>query len=147
MKTVSQLLRVKGHAVWGIAPDASVFEAIRLLAEKDIGALAVMEDDRLVGIFSERDYARRIILHGLSSKTTPVAEVMTRKVIVADPEKTVEECMALMTEKRVRHLPIMEGDRLVGMISIGDLVKAIIAEQQFVIAQLENYIYGRTPVH
>lgn len=147
MKTIDQLLKIKGHAVWSIAPNASVFDAIRLMAEKDVGALAVVEDDRLVGIFTERDYARRIILHGLSSKTTPVAEVMTRKVAVADPEKTVEQCMALMTEKRIRHLPVMQGDALVGMISIGDLVKATIAEQQFVIAQLESYIYGRSAMH
>ena len=142
MKTISQLLKTKGHNVWCIGPQASVFDAIKLMAEHEIGALVVTADGRLVGIFSERDYARKIILLGRSSKTTTVDEVMTRDVVVADPEKTVEECMALMTAKHIRHLPVMAEERLVGMVSIGDLVKAIIAEQQFVISQLESYIYG-----
>jgi CBS domain-containing protein len=142
MVTVSQLLKTKGHHVWCIGPQAFVYDALKLMAEQDIGALVVTADERVVGIFSERDYARKIILLGRSSKTTTVAEIMIRNVVIADPEKTVEECMALMTAKRVRHLPVMSDQRLVGLVSIGDLVKAIIAEQEFVIAQLENYIYG-----
>jgi len=142
MKTIGDLLKVKGRRVWSIRPSASVFEALQQMAEKGIGALAVVEDGLLEGIFTERDYARKIVLLGRSSSTTAVGEVMTAKIAVVDPKRTVEEAMALMTDKHVRHLPVMDGGKLVGMVSIGDLVKAIISEQQFVIAQLENYIYG-----
>lgn len=142
MKTIGDLLKTKGRRVWSIRPDATVLEALRLLAEKDIGGLAVVEGDQLVGIITERDYARKIVLLGRSSSTTPVSDVMTSKIAVVDPDRTVEEAMALMTDKHVRHLPVMADGKLAGMVSIGDLVKAIISEQQFVIAQLENYIYG-----
>jgi CBS domain-containing protein len=142
MKTIGDLLKVKGHRVWSIGPTESVFAALELMAEKDIGALAVVAEGRLVGIFSERDYARKIILQGRASSTTQVAEVMTSKVAVLDPDRTIEEAMALMTDKRLRHFPVMVDGKLAGMVSIGDLVKAIISEREFVIAQLENYIYG-----
>lgn len=147
MKTVRQLLHRKGHEVWAVSPEDSVYDAIRMMAEKGIGALAVTEEGRLVGIFSERDYARKVILQGRSSKSTTVKQVMTSKVVVTDADKTIEECMAIMTAKRVRHLPVMAAGALDGMISIGDLVKEIIAEQKFVIEQLENYIYGYPTSH
>jgi len=142
MDTVKILLRQKGHDVVSVSPDASAFEAIRLMADKGVGALPVVEEGRLKGMVSERDCARKVMLQGLSPKGTTVHDIMTTKIVVADPEKTVEECMALMTAKRVRHLPIMENGSLTGIISIGDLVKSIIAHQQFVIEQLEKYIYG-----
>lgn len=142
MVTVSQCLKSKGQAVWTTRPDVSVYEALEMMAEKDIGALLVMDGDRLVGIFSERDYARKVILQGKSSRDTWVSEIMTPKVVYVRPQHTIEECMALMTEKRIRHLPVLDGERLVGVISIGDVVKAIISEQKFVIEQLEHYITG-----
>jgi CBS domain-containing protein len=142
MRTISQILEEKGREVLSIHPGASVYNAIEVMAENGIGALMVMEGTRPVGLFSERDYARNVTLKGLSSRDTEVSEVMTRHVYCVRPEQTLEECMALMTEKRVRHLPVTEGDRLVGIISIGDLVKSIIAEQQFIIEQLEHYICG-----
>lgn len=142
MKTVKQLLEQKGHDVFCISPDAWVYDAIKMMAEKGVGALVVTEDGNLVGIISERDYARKVILKGKSSRETPIKDIMITKVVVTDNTKTVEECMALMSEKRIRHLPVMEDGKLNGIISIGDLVKAIIAEQKFVIDQLENYIYG-----
>ncbi|MFQ5856802.1 MAG: CBS domain-containing protein [Anaerolineae bacterium] len=142
MKTVRQVLRCKGHAVWCVAPDASVREALQLMAEKDVGALLVLEADRLVGVFSERDYARKVVLKGRSSEDTPVREIMTQEVVHVCPDQTIEDCMALITDKRVRHLPVLEDDQLVGIVSIGDVVKAIISEQEFIIEQLENYIYG-----
>ena len=142
MKTVSTLLQSKGGDVWSVSPGTMVYDALALMAEKNVGALLVVEADRLVGIFSERDYARKVILHGKSSRQTPVGEIMTSKVVYVRPEQTIEECMALMTDKRIRHLPVLEGDRLAGVISIGDVVKAIISEQEFMIAQLENYIAG-----
>ena len=143
MQTVKQLLEAKGHQIWSIAPDATVFDAIHRMAEKEVGALLVMEGTALVGIISERDYARKIILQGKASQATHVQEIMTSRVICARLDQRVEECMALMTEKRIRHLPVLGSDaEVVGIISIGDLVKAIIAEQQFVIAQLEHYISG-----
>lgn len=142
MKIVEQLLSVKSSDIWSIDPDALVFDAITLMAEKGIGALLVIKDQRVVGILSERDYARKVLLKGRSSRQTPVRDIMTADVIFASPEQTVEECMGLMTNKRIRHLPVMAGDRLVGVISIGDLVKAVIADQQETIEQLESYIRG-----
>ena len=142
MKTVSQLLQAKGREVHSVAPDARVFDALRLMAERNVGALVVLEGARLAGIFSERDYARKVILLGKSSHDVPVREIMTAKVITVHPGQTVEECMALMTERRIRHLPVTEGERLIGMLSIGDLVKAVIAEQEQTIKQLESYIHS-----
>ncbi len=142
MKTIKQLLNEKGHVVVSIAAGDSVFDAIKLMAEKGIGALVVMDGPKLVGVISERDYARKVILRGRSSNTTPIREIMSAPVVCARPEHTVEECMALVTEKRIRHVPELQGTELVGMISLGDLVKSIIAEQQFVIEQLESYNAG-----
>lgn len=142
MKLVKQLLESKGHDVWFLDPDASVLDAIELMADKEIGALLVMRDEKLLGIVSERDYARKVILKGKSSQQTPVKDIMTTNVLCGHPQQTVEECMALMSDKRIRHLPIVTGKHVDGMVSIGDLVKAIIAEQKFVIGQLEHYISG-----
>ena len=142
MKTVKQILQEKGHSIWSITPDTLVYDALKLMAEKEVGALLVIEGTRLVGIISERDYARKVILKGKSSLDTPVKEIMTQKVIYVRPELTVEECMALVTEKHIRHLPVLEGDELVGVVSIGDLVKADIEAKVFMIKQLENYITG-----
>ena len=142
MKTVRNILQVKGNNRWSVAPSDSVYDAMKIMAQKEIGALLVIEQDKLVGIISERDYARKVILQGRSSKTTQVREIMTARVAYADPDQGVEECMAVMTEKRIRHLPVMDGGRLCGVISIGDLVKSIIAEQKFIIEQLERYITG-----
>ncbi len=142
MKTVSMLLESKGNDVWSVLPGTTVYDALVRMAEKNVGALLVLESGRLVGIFSERDYARKVILHGKSSRQTTVGEVMTSKVVYVRPEQTIEACMALMTDKRIRHLPVLEGDRVIGVISIGDVVKAIISEQEFMIEQLENYIAG-----
>jgi len=140
MTTVKQILDGKGDQVYTIAPRATVFEALKQMGEKEVGALAVVDEGRLVGIISERDYARKVILRGRTSRDTLVQEIMSANVITAHLYQTVEECMELMTERRIRHLPVMQSGRLSGMISIGDLVKAIIAEQQFVIEQLETYI-------
>lgn len=142
MKTVKQILQEKGHSIWSITPDTLVYDALKLMAEKEVGALLVLEGRRLVGIISERDYARKGILKGKSSLDTPVKEIMTQKVIYVRPEQTVEECMALVTEKHIRHLPVLEGDELIGVVSIGDLVKADIEAKVFMIKQLENYITG-----
>ena len=143
MATVSSLLSSKGHEVWSIRPDATVFGALRLVAEKNIGAVLVMDGDALVGILSERDYARKVILLGKSSKDTLVAEVMTARVLCVRAEQTVDECMALMTSKGIRHLPVLgDNDRVVGVVTIGDVGKAIIAREQFTISQLEHYITG-----
>jgi CBS domain-containing protein len=143
MTTVRDLLRVKGNEVWFIAPDAPVYEALTLMAEKDVGALLVLDGGQLVGILSERDYARKIVLKGKTSRETAVREIMTDKVVWARPGQTIEECMALMTNKHIRHLPVLEEGRLIGVISIGDVVKSIISEQEFMIEQLENYITGK----
>jgi CBS domain-containing protein len=140
MKKVREILRSKGYSVWSIEPRASVYDAMKLMAEKNVGALLVMESDQLVGIISERDYARKVILHGRSSRATTVEEIMTTRVAYAEPDQPVEECMAVMTDKRIRHLPVMEAGRVTGVISIGDLVKSIISEQRFIIEQLERYI-------
>jgi len=142
METVRHLLQDKGSQVWSIQPGASVYEALERMAERDIGALLVMDGDSLEGIFSERDYARKIVLHGKSSADTPVSEVMTSQVVCIGPDHRIENCMALMTEKHIRHLPVLEGGKVVGVVSIGDVVKEVIAEQEFVIEQLENYITG-----
>jgi CBS domain-containing protein len=142
MKTLQQILRGKPQGVLSISPDATVFDALKLMADKEVGAVLVIEGGRLAGIFSERDYARKIILHGKLSKETAVREIMTSKVVCVTPAQTVEECLALMTDKRVRHLPVVEHGRLIGMLSIGDLVKEMISEQQFMIAQLESYIHS-----
>jgi CBS domain-containing protein len=142
MRTIRQILEQKGYEVLTIDPGASVYSAIEIMAENGIGALMVMEDNRPMGLISERDYARKVILKGRSSKDTEVREVMTTHVYCVHPEQTVEESMALMTEKRVRHLPVTEDGHLLGIVSIGDLVKTIIAEQQFIIEQLEHYICG-----
>lgn len=142
MATIRQLLELKGREVFSIAPDASVYDAIHLMATHGVGALLVLEQGRLAGIISERDYARKVILRGRASKSTFIREIMTSPVITAPSRLTVEEAMAVMTERRVRHLPVVDDGQLSGMISVGDLVKAIIAEQQFVISQLQNYIHS-----
>ena len=142
MRTVQQLLDDKGHEIQSVHPDDSVFDAIQKLAAANIGSLIVIEDDRPVGIFTERDYARNVILKGKSSPTTQIREVMTTRVIYVQPEQTVEECMAIMTDKHIRHLPVLRDEKLIGMISIGDLVKSIIADQKFTIEQLQQFIQG-----
>lgn len=142
MISIRQLLERKGSEVWLTSPDASVYEALQLLAEKNIGALIVLRNGELVGVVSERDYARKVVLHGKTSMKTLVKEIMTEEVVTVGSEKTVEEAMAIMTDKRIRHLPVLEGEKILGVVSIGDLVKAIIADQEFAINQLENYISG-----
>lgn len=143
MKSAAQILNSKPDlTVHTVTPATSVFDAVKLMAEKNIGALLVMEDVKIVGIITERDYARKIILMGRSSKETPVRDIMTSPVMYVRPNQTNEECMALITDNRIRHLPVMDGDKLLGLISIGDLVKDIISEQKFIIQQLEKYIAG-----
>lgn len=142
MKRIQTLLKKKGYDVWSIAPDASVYDAIHLMAEKAVGALIVMDGPNLVGVISERDYARKIILEGRSSENTKISEIMSSEVITTGPDNRIEECMAIMTERRIRHLPVLDGNEVLGVISLGDLVKYIIAEQQFVIEQMERYING-----
>ncbi|HEX9013372.1 MAG TPA: CBS domain-containing protein [Anaerolineaceae bacterium] len=142
MTTVRQIIKGKGNAVWTISPVATVLDALQMLADKNVGALVVLEGDQVAGIFSERDYARRGILKGRRAAETRVSEIMTSKVLFVTPSQTVDECMELMTEKHIRHLPVMEGERLIGIVSIGDVVKEIISEQQFTIRSLENYITG-----
>ena len=140
MTTVRQLLQAKGHNVWTIDPEALVIDALKLMAEKRVGALLVVEGEKLVGVLSERDYARKVELHGQSASNTRVKEIMTREVLYVRPDQTVEDCMALMTTRRVRHLPVFSGDQLAGIVTIGDIVKAVISEQEFRIEQLENSI-------
>lgn len=142
MQTVNELLEEKGAVVWTIASDTSVYDAIKTMAKRGVGALVVQDNAKVVGMVSERDYARKVILEGRSSRDTPVRDVMATRVIGAQPDETVEECMAVMTDKHIRHLPVMDGDHLIGILSIGDLVKSMIAHQQFVIDQLEEYISG-----
>ncbi len=143
MKTVQQMLHAKGFDVWSTSPDTSVYDALKLMAENNVGALLVMNEKKLIGIFSERDYARKMILKGKHSKDTAVREVMTENPICIGPDKSIEECMTIMTDSHIRHLPVVERENLVGVISIGDVVKAIISEQQGTIADLESYITGR----
>jgi CBS domain-containing protein len=142
MTTVAQVLKVKGHSVWSVSPSATVYEALLLMAEKDVGALVVQDSGSLVGIISERDYVRRAARQGKIPNETPVQEMMTRDVTTIKPEDTIERCMALMTVKRIRHLPVLDKGELVGMISIGDAVKAHISEQESVIGDLQRYISG-----
>ena len=142
MATVRDMLRSKGFEVWSVAPDTTVYDALKLMAEKNIGAVLVMEADNVMGILSERDYARKIVLVGKASSDTPAREIMTKRVMCVGPEESVEQCMALMTEKKIRHLPVLESNQLIGIISIGDVVKATIAQQEFIIEQLEEYIRG-----
>jgi CBS domain-containing protein len=142
MKTVRQLLQSKRFGVVSVRPDTSVFDALKLMAEKEIGAVLVLDGERLVGIVSERDYARKVVLQGKSSRDIPVSEIMTSKLICIDPDHSVEECMGLMTDKRIRHLPVLEHKKVVGIISIGDVVKEMLSEKEFVIKQLESYIHS-----
>jgi CBS domain-containing protein len=142
MKTVKQLLEGKRHKLISVSPRETVFDALKKMAENDVGALIVLEGERLIGVFSERDYARKIILHGKSSRDTVVHEIMTANVISVRPSQTVEDCMGLMTDKRIRHLPVLEDGKVVGIVSIGDVVKEMLSEQKFIIEQLEHYITG-----
>lgn len=142
MRNVRHLLEVKGSEVYSIGPDAPVVDAIRLMAQRGIGALVVLQGDRLAGVVSERDYARKIVLQGRSSSSTRVDEIMTGDVVQVGPEDTVDRCMQLVTDRRLRHLPVVEGDRVVGVVSIGDLVKAVIEAQQEELDQLQRYIAG-----
>ena len=142
MRTVEQLLHVKGRDIWSIGPQETAYRALQIMAEKNVGALLVMENEKLVGIFSERDYARKVILKDKSSKNTSVSELMTREVIYIDADATLEESMALMTAKHIRHLPVLQKDRLIGLVTLGDVVKQLISDQQFAIRELEKYITG-----
>jgi CBS domain-containing protein len=142
MTTVQQLLDQKGRNIWSIPPDTTVFDALTEMAEKDIGSLLVMDGDKLVGIITERHYARSVILKGKTSPATLVRDIMERRVIVARPEQSVEQCMALISDKRVRHLPVLDGEKPIGMVSIGDLVKSMVSDQKFMVDQLQNYIHG-----
>jgi CBS domain-containing protein len=140
MQSMAQLLSTKGSRVWSISPDATVFEGLELMAEKNIGALLIVEGGRPVGIMSERDYARKVILEGRSSRETPIRSIMTSHLVSARPADNVEQAMEIMTRERIRHLPVMDGETVLGLVSIGDLVKATIDQQQFTIQQLERYI-------
>jgi len=145
-ETIATLLAAKGRQIWAVLPESSVFDAIALMAEKGIGAVLVMSGQALLGIVSERDYARKVILQGRSSKETKVRQIMTSAVVTVEPADTVESCMRTMTQRRIRHLPVLDRGQLVGLVSIGDLVKALISDQAFTIQQLESFIGGRYPV-
>jgi len=140
--TVQHMLKAKGGEVWSVTPETTVYDALLMMDQKNVGALLVVSRGKPVGIFTERDYARKIALHQRSSKDTRVGEIMTERVLGVGPERTAEECMALMSDKHVRHLPVIKAEQVLGIISIGDVVKAVIEEQRFVIRQLENYITG-----
>jgi len=143
--TVSRILERKGSSVWSIAPEAMVYDAIKLMAQKNVGALMVLENGVLIGIISERDYTRKVILQGKSSKETPVGEIMTKELVTAEPNDNIAECMRVMTERRVRHLPVLEGSKIIGIVSIGDLLKWVISAQDAAIDHLERYITGSYP--
>jgi len=143
--SVGAILAHKGSAVWSIAPNATVFDAIQLMADKNVGALPVVENGKLAGMISERDYTRKVILKGKSSKETPVKDIMTQELVTVDASHSVTECMRVMTEKRIRHLPVMEGSKMIGLVSIGDLVRRIISAQTATIDNLEKYITGDYP--
>lgn len=140
--TVNRILESKGSDVWTVSPNDTVLDALKTMAERGVGALVVVDGEAVVGMFSERDYARKVVLKGKASKDTPVREIMSSKVYYVQPSQRIEECMALMTDKTIRHLPVIFEDRLVGLISIGDVVKAMISEQEFIIDQLEQFIMG-----
>jgi CBS domain-containing protein len=142
MTTVRQLLDHKGRRVWAIHPDATVFDAVKKMAEKDIGSLVVIDGEKILGIITERHYARNVVLKDKTSPATPIRDIMEQRVVVARPDYTVERCMALMSDNRVRHLPVLDREKLTGIVSIGDLVKSMIGDQKFVIDQLEHYIHG-----
>jgi CBS domain-containing protein len=142
MTTIRQLLDQKGRNVWSVQPGTTVYDAVAKMAEKNVGSLVVMDGEKLVGLITERHYARNVVLKGKTSPKTPVGDIMERNVVVAWPEQSVEECMAVMTDKRVRHLPVLEKEKLIGIVSIGDLVKSIIGDQKFIIEQLEHFIQG-----
>lgn len=140
MLTVRELLAKKGSEVWSVSPDATVYDALQLMAARNVGAVLVLDDGDLAGILSERDYARQVILKGKASRDTPVRDIMTTSVVSVSPDRTIDDCMALMTERRIRHLPVLQSDVLLGVLSIGDVVKAVISEKEFHIEQLESYI-------
>ncbi len=142
MKTIQQFLDSKRPRLVSVSPETTVLDVLRLMAEKEIGAVLVLDGDRLAGIFSERDYARKVVLQGKASKDTPVREIMTDKVVCVHPEQSIEDCMGLMTDKRIRHLPVLEHNKVVGVVSIGDVVKEMLSEKDFVIKQLESYIHN-----
>ena len=142
MPTIKDILKAKGHDVYSISPNAKVFDALELMADKGVGALVVLKERRIVGVISERDYARKVILMGKFSKDTPVQDIMTSEIICISPDQVPEGCLALMTDKHVRHMPVLENDQLVGIVSIGDLVKSIISDQKLRIDQLEHYVRG-----
>jgi CBS domain-containing protein len=142
MSKVSQILAKKGDTVWTVAPESNVYDALALMADKNVGALLVVQKEKIIGIFSERDYARKVVLKDKSSRDTSVSEIMTAEVVSVSPEDSIEACMSKMSDHRIRHLPVIDGQKLAGIISIGDVVNAVISEQQFTIEQLESYIKG-----
>jgi CBS domain-containing protein len=142
MTTIGQLLREKGHKIHSVSPDSTVYDAIRKMAEENIGSLVVLAGDKIVGIITERHYARNVVLKGRASPATRVGDIMEQRVLYAKPDQSIEECMAIMTDKRVSHLPVIEQEKVMGLVSIGDLVKNIIGDQKFTIDQLEHFIRG-----
>lgn len=142
MNLVNDIMRLKGGVIWSVSPQATAYEALELMARQNIGAVVVLDGESLVGIFSERDYARKVVLRGRSSRETKVSDLMTRKVFYVKPESTADECLHLMSSHHIRHLPVMDGARLAGIISVGDVVKTILRDRDFQIQQLENYITG-----